>query len=340
MKKLMLALTIKRAALTLLAASCLAVQGHRPTVYAASHKPELCNELLSAQSAQSTYQELSIKFKALSLTKRKSDLNRLAWAEQRLASLNPDFRVLTIDLGIMSHFESFITFVKEHKLELNNPWAAAQRFRQQSPKVIVYRALSLDESQARLILKLGMESNFLLQPDSSTRTLRMAEIAESGLLSVLHNRFDYDRKKHLDLFLSVSSHPDIAAGVVHYFDSHRNPYVFIFEIEVPEVDLIELTALTSSLLTYPDELKGRIRSGLQTHFVSPNGKANTYNFGAEVESFLFYSISPENIRAVYQASLDQLPTYSSTKGKNVMQTQSDAHYLSTLRKVNSAQDKY
>lgn len=199
-----------------------------------------------------------------------------------------------LDPGIASYLEEFRTFSKEtRKLNPNMSGLDLKKtFVDQSKTRRIYRALALNETQAKKIQMNGIQNQ---------SNNRMAQLSEMFIMN--ENRTGLSPKNIIfgktfgsdTLALSVSPYPEIAQNVAKEYAKNGDS-VYLFELEVPQARLVEFQKIPIG--------------GIGRRFRGIRG----YQIGEQivsvdsVESFIFETIPAAWIRKVTIHAPESLTT--------------------------------
>jgi hypothetical protein len=148
---------------------------------------------------------------------------------------------------------------------------------------------------------------------------------------------DYDRRLENSLILSVTKHPEVAAGVVFAFEFlnttqpvFEESKIYLFEAEVDELSIFHL----GDQLSFPFIVQKAVALGLTSKYRFPDGFTNSYPFDRDVESFIFFAIPPTSLKNVYEVDPEDSPMFIPGGLNQPVETQRTAEdFISRLRKL-------
>jgi len=209
------------------------------------------------------------------------------------AQQNPQLAQLNLDQGIITHLPELLEFLESHNTE--DYLAARESFKQYHGKRTVWRGMILSDEEAEKIRVKGIESNFLRKTNDIPSLI---ENFEANVQSVYFKELveiHFHGENYQSPLVSVSSHKDIAIAVGRHFGrrflSEKGKSLYLFEIQIPEIDLIYYTEHAARL---PSKLDSLARNGTHLH-ISVNGVDSSYPWNRHTESYVMYKINPEEI---------------------------------------------
>jgi len=253
-------------------------------------------------------------------------------ARNILRQLGPRFDELLVDPGLVLRIEAFADFVRANRLNDANPWRARLLFSSSLGARTVYRALALTDEERQNILRAGIFSTLALKTRGLVRRdlpklpflgapADLFRDFDGGKGSAkLHIGMDGEEfvlkryvletppgifpiAKAFDLklsalliespVLSVAEKPEIAlAAAKPYLGNNPGKQLVLFELEVPELDL-----LYPQNEHEPHAVVANKSAGSLIRITNPEGNHTTYTYGREAESFLLHWIGPDEIRS-------------------------------------------
>ena len=207
----------------------------------------------------------------------------------------PHLAQLNLDQGLITHLPEFMEFLKTYDSNTKNYLAIREDFKQFLGNKIVWRGMILTEKEAKKIKTNGIESSFL------RKTKDMPAKISNFEANVLSVRFNELVEKHFhgenyhSPLISVSSHENVAIAVGRHFGNNspsEDPKEFyLCKMNIPERDLIYYS---DHAIRTPYKLQGLIKNETPL-CISVNGDETSYQWDREVESYLMYKVSPEEI---------------------------------------------
>jgi hypothetical protein len=223
------------------------------------------------------------------------------WA--RLDRLGPGYEELIVDEGLVFHLDEFEQWVKSREGARPSPQAARDEFAKSLGTRKMYRALALTSEEFESILKNGLfpygqTEESLRAPGKNLRPVNSS--VEHHINNVISNYHEIQ---------SFTEYPDIglAVGKEYAMDpSGKAKTVYLFEVEVPEIDLLYINygdRILSVKRGFPADFSGSLR------VKGTDGKARSYSYGPKVESFTINPVPPENIVSWKEFSVSECPDY-------------------------------
>lgn len=247
-------------------------------------------------------------------------------ALKRLQSLSPEFGALIVDPGLVIRIDEFESFVRENRLAGGDPWSVREAFSRKLGTRVVYRAMVVDYAEHQRIMKHGIASALLRNPRTTDENI--AESLSLNLSYLIERRIA-GRVSENDSIMSVSDIPEISASAaaINRVSSVRNGMmqgglfgmwtsmmsqglksVYLYEIKVPEIDIIfrgdKNDVLPTSLHSEKTDIHvATMKSGIQSFKFDDR----------RVESFILLNIEPTEIvsaRPLTPFELSTTPTFT------------------------------
>jgi hypothetical protein len=208
------------------------------------------------------------------------------------ARQNPQLVQLNLDQGVVTHLPELVEFLKD-KCQ-REYLATRESFSQYLGFTNVWRGMVLSDEEAEKIMHDGIESNFLRK---SLRMDSILENFEANVLSVYFNEVverHFHSENYWSPLVSVSSHKDIAIAVGRHSGRAllaEGKKLYLFQIRIPEIDLIYYTEHT---LRLPENLERLVKNRTPLR-VMINGIESSFQWDKHVESYVMYKINPDEI---------------------------------------------
>ncbi|MCK6597373.1 MAG: hypothetical protein L6Q37_03345 [Bdellovibrionaceae bacterium] len=240
-----------------------------------------------------------------------------------------DLRSLIVDSGIVTRMDSVLRFLNETlsvKLLKKNeskitPWELRKQFSDLLGKKTVYRALALSESEYAQIDRNGIESIFLRSGKSSKEDKLIG--GSNPFLNPLQLQMEFrlsGPQLKIDPILSVSSDPQVAiAATIPYLERRsfreRNIKLYIFEIELPELDIYRRSEEFGAVLSFGDNTVSNIKLVLEDSRTKEKRSISRNDPGFEI--FVDLKINRSEIVRASEVNLQSFPNigYWSINGK-------------------------
>jgi hypothetical protein len=209
------------------------------------------------------------------------------------ANQHPSLSQLNLDPGFITHLPEFMGS-SDNNISIDYS-IAREEFKDALGTKTVWRGMVLSKDEAEKMTYEGIKSSFF------RKTFEMPSVIDNFEANILSVYFDtladvhfHGENVHSPL-ISVSDHKDVAIAVGRHFgkrsSSKEKKDFYLFEIEVPEIDLIYFVDHAAKM---PGKLKSIADSGRGIH-TTVNESEQFHSWSREVESFLMYKINPEEI---------------------------------------------
>lgn len=237
-----------------------------------------------------------------------------------LKSLCVDCDTLVKIPGIIAHYEELQKIINAKPLESGlTPQAYLAKFKELLGRKIFYRGLALTSS----------EYNQLMKSHAMSASEAGAEIQlqKSVKQSVEHHLLKWRNEK--SPILSVTDYPDIAAIVAKGYANNADKLVYLFEIEIPKLDVwgyletfgvfpteMEPTAkivavenLGEKKTIVTQNVVDNVRATISWDVYEQSSIVREVSYDSQLESFVYGEISNSLIRSVKVFSQDDLKVY-------------------------------
>lgn len=224
---------------------------------------------------------------------------------KRLQKIHPDFVQLMIDPGLVMRIDIFERLAKKGEFAHLSPWEARRKFEERLGYVELYRVVGFNNATLKVTEKFGLESTYLrkmrrLKNDHATAApIALGIQLPKGTFANYISEGRLGGQKHLDLFTSVTSYPEVGTVAAGYADFQTQ--FFLFTLKVPRLSIV-----------HQDNKNGPFRNPWQTHgpktkvvpYTAYNLDDNEKHFSRNrfLESFIFLKIFPSEIKAVKKLS--------------------------------------
>ncbi|MES2768158.1 MAG: hypothetical protein V4596_03350 [Bdellovibrionota bacterium] len=292
-----------------------------------SHAQQLCANLFSQETSYNYRIEL-LRKKA-SLVTNFFDSNFFDYGKsfygqhgvtafEKLNTLNHKFAQLIVDPGVVLRLDEFIRFVKQKKLLSTDPWEAREVFSKSLGTKKIYRALALTDSQAIEISNYGMHSavvrfdkknihEFAIEKDRRGKFIQVNSREQMTFNAHLLEMIRRGGNSQKTRTLSVSEHPEVSLAVAYEkirYKNIDNKSIYLFELEVPNIDLL-YPSMKLGLKEEYDYINS-LHIELYIEINSAQGKAKRIPNDNSAEQFILYSASPQEIKSVRKVSLENI----------------------------------
>lgn len=184
---------------------------------------------------------------------------------------------LILDAGIVLYLEDFKNFLNNSDLN-ESAWIIRKKFSNALGSRIVYRSMALSYAELRSI-----QTNGIISAESRKKNDNSSEIKNIQSALAYHSAGFSSASE----FISVTDYPTLAVAVGKTFLKNENEKkLYLFKLEIPKLDLI----FFDTIYKYQDHNLA-IRINLSK-------KPVDYH----LESFVFQSIEPQQIKGVTQIS--------------------------------------
>ncbi len=218
---------------------------------------------------------------------------------------NKQLAQLSLDPGFVTHLPEFIEYMKKDDINTQYFFKLREDFKLFLGNRIIWRSMMLTEEEAKNVITQGIESNFFRH---SKDLPNLIENFEANILSVYFNELienHFHGENYFSPLVSVSSHEDVAIAVGRHFgrisDSKERKELYLFKINIPEVDLIYYT---DHGVKKPYKLEELIKNETPLK-ISVNDHKTFYPWDKNTESYILYKINPEEIIDVSKPTVNK-----------------------------------
>lgn len=215
----------------------------------------------------------------------------------QLTKIHPDLAPLLFDAGVLHHLPQFIEFLYS-RLDSHltaqsggpiDPWQLRQEFSTFLGTKKVFRAITLTKSELSTVRSSGIES-LLLRNKTYKRWhyfyFFLNETYNAHSLGVESERAENS------YLLSISEIDEVSVAVANTFRDHDKD-VYLFELDIPVLDILPLGDKTSFILPSLDPPKI-----LHLTYESHSTKEKDVPFSRQLESFIMLRIEPHEIVSI------------------------------------------
>ncbi|MCB0350744.1 MAG: hypothetical protein KDD38_06140 [Bdellovibrionales bacterium] len=209
-----------------------------------------------------------------------------------------DLLPLMFDIGILHHIPEFLEFLEQEKLQASSfdPWELREKFSNHLGTTRIYRAIALTDRELSIAKTQGLTSRILRNLTLNDWPIYDFELQET-----------YDSHSHGNgstyysdnsYLISVSDFQEVSIAVANHHSEQNKP-VYLFELEIPRLDILPIGDRTSFIHptnTPPNVLK----------IISGNKRASKHKifFGRKLESFIMFRIDPSEITSITKISAE------------------------------------
>ena len=216
----------------------------------------------------------------------------------------PALAQLSFDPGFMTHLPEFMEAAAKGEVPTDDYQEAREALKRKLGNRTMWRGTTLTDEELEAIRAGGVLSplaDFIPQSDEPLEQFE-AKVLSTYPSYMIEAHF-HGENRYTPL-LSVSSYPDVAIAVGKHFGKRgANRKFYLFELSVPEIDVISYT-------DHAFNMPGKLKSWLNFNpdfgiHVSVDEQSGNYKWNANVESYLFWKIDPSEIVDITQSTVKE-----------------------------------
>lgn len=227
-------------------------------------------------------------------------------------SMYPALAQLSFYPGFMTHLPAFMDAAGKGEVPTGNAHEARDAFKTRLGNRTMWRGTMLTEEELEAIRTGGSFSSLADFVPQSDEPL---EQFEAKLLSTYPDYLieaHFHGENRFSPFLSISAHPDVAIAVGKHFGKRDpNRKFYLFKLNLPEIDVI---SYTEHAFRMPSKLKSSLDFNPDFGInITIDNQSGRYKWNADVESYLFWKIDPNEIVEITQPTIKE----SSWNGRKI-----------------------
>jgi hypothetical protein len=164
---------------------------------------------------------------------------------ERLADLNPEFKIFIYEPGLIQRLKIFEKFILKKNLSHLSAGEAYKAFSLSLGNRIIYRAMSLTPEQNEHVLAKGILSNFERRRTEHARNLKLRDYSDNRTLydnvTLSMQGKMYNRANWASPFMSFTEIPAVGIGVAATGYKIKSKNIYLYKVEIPEIEVVRLT---------------------------------------------------------------------------------------------------